>query len=84
MGMGIWGGVLQMNDLNIKSGLPVLDVLKPKHPEAVISPPEVLEDYKSVPSFAPLDITACTVEGVARKMSGGAGPGGVDSIALQG
>ena len=72
-----------MDDLDAKSGLPVLDVLKSKHPEAIIPPTEVLEDYESVPSFVPLDITACTVESVARKMSGGAGPGGVDSIALQ-
>ena len=78
------GGVLQMAALDSKSGLPVLDVLKSKHPDAVIPPPEVLEEYESIPSFVPLDITATTVEGVARKMSGGAGPGGVDSIALQG
>ena len=77
------GGVLQMDDLDSKSGLPVLEVLQSKHPDAIIPPPEALEDYASVPSFVPLDITPCTVEGVARKMSGGAGPGGVDSIALQ-
>ena len=72
-----------MDDLDSKTGLPVLEVLQSKHPDAVIPSPEVLEDYASVPSFVILDITACTVEGVARQMSGGAGPGGVDSIALQ-
>ena len=73
-----------MDDIDSKSGLPVLDVLKSKHPEAVIPQPETLEDYDTVPSFTPLDITACTIESVARRMSGGAGPGGVDSMALQG
>ena len=55
------GGVLQIDALDSKSGLPVLDVLKSKHPKAVIPPPEVLEEYEKIPSFVPLDITATTV-----------------------
>ena len=50
-----------------------------------LSPPPIsaLEPYEVVPEMPTLDITGDVVEKVAKKMSGAAGPGGTDAIALQ-
>ena len=61
----------------------VLEVLTSKHPEAVHPKEEDLEEYSLIPEMATLDITADTVMIVASKLSGAAGPGGIDSMALQ-
>ena len=61
----------------------VLEVLTSKHPEAVHPKEEDLEEYSLVPEMVTLDITADTVMTVATKLSGAAGPGGIDSMALQ-
>jgi hypothetical protein len=42
-----------------------------------------MEDYGELPDFVELDITAETVSKVARNLSGGGGPGGVDAAVLQ-
>ena len=71
-----------------KTGTPVIDVLRKKHP-AMREPKEsdigdrVFESYPATPKAIPIDITAETVEAVASKLSGAAGPGGVDAVALQ-
>ena len=70
-------------EIDIKSGLPVRDVLESKHPQAVSPPIEELEPYEVVPELPTLDITGDVVEVVAKKMSGAAGPGGTDAVALQ-
>ena len=80
------GGALSADDKVMnKDGTEstVLEVLRSKHPEAVHPREEDLEEYPSVPEMVTLDITADTVVKVASKLSGVAGPGGIDSMALQ-
>ena len=43
------GGVLAPDATDEKTGLTVLEVLKGKHPEAIIPDAEVLEEYPEVP-----------------------------------
>ena len=82
------GGVLQPNDACTKTGRRVLDVLREKHP-AMRDPdltgpnPGAFEPYASTPDAMPLNITATDVEKVASKLSGSAGPYGVDAVDLR-
>jgi hypothetical protein len=76
------GGILYPDDIDIKTGMPVIDVLKSKHPEARVPDVGDLPHYDETPEFVDVDITADTVESVARKLSGSAGPGGIDSVGL--
>ena len=80
------GGALKAEDVVAnKDGTEttVEEVLKSKHPEAVEPGVGVLEEYPEVPELVTLDVTADTVAKVAAKLSGAAGPGGVDAIGLQ-
>ena len=77
------GGILQGDDIDVKSGLPVKEVLASKHPDARTPDITALEEYDVVPDLVPLDITGDTVLAIAPKLQGAAGPGGVDAIALQ-
>ena len=77
------GGFLAPDATDEKTGLTVLEVLKGKHPEAIIPDAEVLEEYSEVPDMVPLDTTSDTVTEVAAKLSGVGGPGGVDAVRLQ-
>ena len=77
------GGLLQPTDTDEKSGEPIVDVLRSKHPEEQVPEAADLHVYDEVPDFVDLDITADVVEKVAKKLSGSAGPGGVDSSSLQ-
>ena len=43
----------------------------------------MLEHYDVVPEFVPLDVTEDTVETISRKLTGAAGPGGIDASGLQ-
>ena len=61
----------------------VYDILLSKHPELVNPDEEAFEEYPEVPEMVTLDITLETVQKVASKLSRAAGPGGVDSMALQ-
>ena len=47
-------------------------------------PCSALEAYNETPIFVPVDITDDVVKSVARKLSGGLGPGVKDLEALQG
>jgi hypothetical protein len=82
------GGVLNPDDNCTKAGRPVLEILREKHPE-LREPPAVgektgaFEPYDSVPTAVPVVITADVVETVAGKLSGAAGPGGVDAVDLR-
>ena len=78
------GGVLQPDYTCPKTGLPVLDVLRPKHPETLRPLAHSLEAYRNKPpAMVPVDITDTMVATVARRLSGLAGTGrGVDFISL--
>eukprot|EP00978_Attheya_sp_CCMP212_P023363 scaffold71500_cov33-Attheya_sp.AAC.2 len=76
------GGILYPDEINVKTGMPVIDVLKSKHPEARVPDIGNLLHYDETPEFVDVDITADTVESITQKLSGSAGPGGVDSVRL--
>eukprot|EP00978_Attheya_sp_CCMP212_P037687 scaffold180161_cov59-Attheya_sp.AAC.1 len=65
----------------VLQGKPVIDVLKSKHPEARVPDVGDLPHYDETPEFIDVDITADTVESIARKLSGSAGPGGCHDAA---
>ena len=84
------GGVFHPDDPCSKTGRPVLDVLKEKHPDlrepplighphGAFEPVEADEWKKPIQ----LDFTAELVEQVGRHLSGSAGPDGVDSTDLR-
>ena len=82
------GGVLYPDDADTKTGRPVIDVLRDKHPPLRHPPANhfrstVFERYDSMPEVVPLDITEKDVEHVASRLSGAAGPSGVDAVALR-
>ena len=77
------GGVLSPDNIDAKSGQPVVDVLLEKHPVPIIPAVEVLKHYNVVPEFVPINITEDTVEQVSGQLTGAAGPGGIDVASLQ-
>ena len=78
------GGVLQPGDRCTKTGDRVMEVLRTKHPEARTPTVASLNHYKGRPlELTPVDTTKETETAVAGRLSGGAGPGGADSVSLQ-
>ena len=78
------GGVLQPGGRCEKTGDRVLKVLRAKHPEARPPTAASLTPYTGgPPEITPVEITNDTVTAVARRLSGGAGPRGTDSVSLQ-
>ena len=82
------GGVMHPEDADTKSGRKVIDVLREKHPEMMIPGLDEegwasFESYDECLNSVPVDCTEETVEEVAGKLSGGAGPGSVDAIAMK-
>ena len=68
----------------MKTGDRVMEVLHTKHPEARTPTAASLDCYTGrPPELTPVDITDDMVMTVARRLLGGAGPGGTDSVALQ-
>ena len=64
--------------------LRVLEVLRAKHPEAQTPTAAILTSYNGCPpELTPVDITYDTVPAVAGRLSGGAGPGGTNSVLLE-
>ena len=70
-----------------KTGRPVIDVLRDKHPDLMI--PRIdeedwafFEEYEECLDSVPVDCTEEIVEGMASKMRGGAVLSGVDAIAM--
>eukprot|EP00957_Ditylum_brightwellii_P045360 3438318-Ditylum_brightwellii.AAC.1 len=77
------GGLLKPGNICSKTGLPVDEVLTSKHPEPIVPPESALTNYAKTPVFIDVNITGEVVEKVAHRLSGAAGPGGVDSVSLQ-
>ena len=59
------GGVLLPDNINAKSGQPVVDVLWDKHLAPIISDVEVLNHYGVVPEFVTINITEDMFEQVS-------------------
>eukprot|EP00957_Ditylum_brightwellii_P045845 3478240-Ditylum_brightwellii.AAC.1 len=81
------GGVLYPTDQCTKSGQPVVEVLKGKHPDTrvldVLDPNcTAFEEYDRVPEVVPLDFTQGSVAHVASHMCGSGGPLGQDAVTL--
>ena len=78
------GGVLHPGYMCTKTGNGVMEVLRTKQPEARTPTAASLDHYKRrPPELTPVDITEDTVMAVSGRLSGGAGPGGTDSVSLQ-
>ena len=78
------GVVLQLGDRCKKRGDRVLEVLRVKHPESPTPTAAFLGSYTGrPPELTPVDIIDDMVTAVAGRLSGGAGPGGTDSVSLQ-
>ena len=77
------GGVLLLDNTELKSGRPGIDVLRQKHPAPIVPAVEVLEHYGVVPEFILLDITEDTVESISGKLTGTAGIGEINATGLQ-
>ena len=72
------GGGLLLGDVCTKTGLPVADVLRDKHPDIHVPPLEnptcmSFEEYKEVTVTVPLDFSEDDVMWVASKLSGATG-----------
>ena len=71
-------------DILPKTGQPVLEVLRLKHPDARPPTESILEVYwGKPPTLVPVYITNEMVATVARRLLGAAGPGGADLVSLQ-
>ena len=76
-------GVYDPQDIDLKSGDTVAEVLASKHPEARVPDLATLHHFDNTPEFVDVDITTDTVEKVACRLSGSVGVGGIDSHAVQ-
>ena len=77
------GGVLLPNEINLKSGGPVIGILFQKHLVPIIPTVKVIEYYNVVPEFVPLNVTEDTVELITWKFTGIVGPGRSNAVSLQ-
>ena len=85
----VWagGGCLLPGEKCTKTGRPVADVLREKHPDMRVHPVvkpacAVFEEYGEVPKTVPLDFTEDNVMWFALKLSGAAGALGAEAIEL--
>ena len=81
------GGILNPEDADTKTLRPVIDILREKHPDILI--PNLddedwasFEEYDECLDSVPVTCEQETVEEMASKLRGGAGPGRVDASAL--
>lgn len=82
------GGLLDPQDIDPKSNRPVIEVLRSKHPGLRVPDLDreeqtAFEAYESCPDVIPQVISAEAIERTAAKLSGGAGPSGVDAVDLR-
>ena len=82
------GGCLHPDDKCTKTGRPIADVFREKHPDMHVPPVEnpacaAFEEYEDVLKTVPLDFTEDDVTWVASKLSGAAGALGAEAIELR-
>jgi len=73
------GGAVLSPDDAIGDGQTVRDALLEKHPEGGIPPKTSFQDFKAMPLFVSVTVTAKHVDGVAKKLRGSYGLGGLDA-----
>ena len=71
--------IVETNSNGNEVKVPVLDVLRRKHPEPVVPPSSVLIDCDHLPLLEGVEITGGTIQRVASVIQGSAGPGGCDA-----
>eukprot|EP00957_Ditylum_brightwellii_P174966 13322013-Ditylum_brightwellii.AAC.1 len=76
------GGLLSSNNRCTKSGEVVSEVLRSKYPESVEPQLDALQAFPHMLAFMDVNVMASMVEKVARKLSGAAGPDGVDAVTV--
>ena len=78
------GGVLSPDDDAGKpKGKTVMEVLQSKHPEQATPCEEAFVECPNLPDLFFVEITSSHIQRVANKLSGGAGPSGLQSTQLQ-
>ena len=82
------GGCLLPDDQYRKTGRPVAEVLRYKHPDTRFTSMEhptcaAFEEYEEVPEMVPLDFTEDDITLVVSKISGAAGALGAEAIELR-
>ena len=79
------GSPLNIEDIDVKTGKPVLEVLKSKHPD--IHFPDIngysFEEYPKIPDALQTEISEEMVEKMAKKISGSGGPSSVHTVHLK-
>ena len=78
------GGPLDPDGIDSKTGQPVIDVLRSKHPAIRVPDlenPEVkcFQEYDHTPVSVPHAFDEETIAGITKKLHGTAGPGGIDA-----
>ena len=81
------GGCLLPEDKCTKTGRPVADILREKHPDMRVPPVEnptcaAFEEYEDIPKMETLDFMEDDVTWVALKLSGAAGALGAEAMEL--
>ncbi len=80
------GGPYRPNDLDSKSGWPVIDVLREKHPECIVPSEWDFDAYLDAADLLDTMPVYCYEECIAKaaaRLSGGAGPCGVEAELLK-
>jgi len=79
------GGPYRPNDLDSKSGQPVINVLRDNHPDCVVPSEEAFDAYPDADNLLDTMPLYCYEECIAKaaaRLSGGAGPCGVEAEIL--
>ena len=76
-------GVLDPSSICTKTSTPVLEVLRENCPPTEQRTTDALTDYGETPTSHNLDVLEETAAGVASRISGAPGLGGVHSLALK-
>ena len=76
-------GVFLLNDIDLKLGQPVINMLYQKHLARIVPVIEVFKHYNVVPELVPLNVTEDTIESISGKLSGIASSDRIDAASLQ-
>ena len=77
------GGLLALDEIDVKTGKKVLEVMKDKHPRAApvdANAPGIFEEYDFLPDQVKVTITPAQIRDAAERLQGSGGPDGVDAV----